>query len=244
MASWKDITGPAYWQAATLVDSGHAIPAFGELIDTALSADFCVLPAIFYALSGGSVYLNAVGVAPIDGAYMARAGTLGYPHYVFSVGMWVPTGLTYSARILPILKYIGPVIPSRSDVRVTVSAPSAGSGVTTVFNVPGPWSAVTAIPQPSGFGASGNMTVPAVYSPSFDPMLGGSAVATLGTGAAFSPIGGVAFPYPNGPDILSGIVASAQDSSGHLVSVATITKIEVYSDFVEPFWAELLGTEQ
>jgi len=245
VAAWIDITSPTFWQAQTLVDSGTAIPsAPGAIIDATKGACFTALTTIFYAKSGGTVLLNNVGVSALNFAYLNQVGTTGFPHFSYSGGNWVPSAQTHSGYVLPALKYIGPTIPTRSDMRVTLIAPAAASGATAVFCIPGPWADVLAVPNPSGFGASGNMAVPITYSPTFDPVVGGADLGTTSVGDPNSLIGGLAGSF-DGPDILSLLVLAQLNSSGNLVAVPTITKIEVFADALPTdFWTDYLLTEE
>lgn len=245
MATWVDITSPTFWQAATLVDSGKTIASNpGAIIDASSGSEYTALTNIFYANSSGTIKLNAVGSSALDFAYLDKTSTTGYPHFVFTGGNWVPSAQTATGYVIPVLEYIGPSIPSRTDIRVTLSAPAAGSGHTAVFCIPGPWADVLAVPNPSGFGASGNMAVPIPYSPSFDPALGGVDVGATSVGDPNSLIGGLAGSY-NGPDVLSMIALAQLDTSGNLVAVPTITKIEVFADSLpSDFWTDFLLSEE
>lgn len=259
MLQWVNITSSIYWEPKVLVDSGVIITwPVGAPPDNTRGAEYCVWQGIddtpigpmSYVVSAGTPYMNnglgggEFGYPDLHGAYLDMVAPGLYPAFAYSGSHWVPSAQTHTGLVVPILNYIGPAFSMRSDVRVTLTCPAAGSGFSSIFCVGGKWSDLLAVPYGDYSGAGGldlNFTIP--FNPPLDPAAGGSSVSTLGIGAQNGTIIQLLATH-NSADILSTLAFGTIDISNNLVAVPTITMIEVYADFNPLFWQDFLNTTE
>lgn len=248
MGAWFDITGPSFWQAKVLVDTGATLPPASAPDGT---------KAAYYLLNDGwhctsnmtdpPVY-NDPSSTTFSDIFLDLQAVGSNPGFVFTAGSWVPSSQTAGSYVVPVLQYIGPTYTGRSDVRITLNMPATATGTSLAFGTPAIWSDVLDVPN-NAFLASGPMHAMIPYTPTWDLIVGGSEVSTCGVGDAQLGIGGSGsciFPavFP-GPDILSLLAFGTFNLSHHLVGVPTISKIEVFADGAAvDFWTDLVGCEQ